>query len=98
MSTPILFQTLEVPVKGMDCAECTQYVQRAIAALPGVESVDVYLASEKAVIRLDPARVPVSAIRKAVTQAGEYAVPETAVPAAAPTTSWASERRCRPPP
>ena len=87
MSTPILFQTLEVPVKGMDCAECTQYVQRAIAALPGVESVDVYLASEKAVIRLDPARVPVSAIRKAVTQAGEYAVPETAVPAAAPTTS-----------
>ncbi len=87
MSTPTSFQTLEVPVKGMDCAECTQHVQRAIAALPGVESVDVYLASEKAVIRLDPARVPVSVIRKAVAQAGEYSVPETAVPAASPTAT-----------
>ena len=50
-------QTLEVPVIGMDCAECTQHVQQAIAALPGVESVDVFLSSEKALIRLDPAQV-----------------------------------------
>lgn len=44
---------LEVPVKGMDCAECAQHVQQAIAKLHGVESVDVLLAAEKAVIRLD---------------------------------------------
>lgn len=87
MSTPVSFQTLELPVKGMDCAECTQHVQRAIAAVPGVESVNVFLASEKAVIRLDPARVPVAAIRKAVAQAGEYSVPEIAAPASAPTTT-----------
>lgn len=80
-------QTLEVPVKGMDCAECTQHVQHAIAQLPGVESVNVYLASEKAVIRLDPARVEWPAIRQAVASAGNYSVPEmesskpTAVPA-----------------
>ncbi len=71
---------LEVPVKGMDCAECAQHVQQAIAKLHGVESVDVLLAAEKAVIRLDPTRVDLPAIRKAVESAG-YTVPETITPA-----------------
>ncbi len=70
-------QTLEIPVRGMDCAECTEHVHHAIAALPGVESVTVFLASEKAVVRLDPARVDVPAIRKAVKGAG-YSVPADA--------------------
>jgi Cd2+/Zn2+-exporting ATPase/Cu+-exporting ATPase len=68
--------TLEVPIAGMDCAECTQHVQHAIAALPGVESVDVFLASERARIRLDPAQVSLDAVRKAVEGAG-YSVAET---------------------
>ncbi|MCS7061029.1 MAG: cation-translocating P-type ATPase [Anaerolineae bacterium] len=72
-------QTLEVPVKGMDCSECTVHVRQAIARLPGVESVEVLLAAEKAVVRLDPARVGVSAIRKAVEEAG-YSVPDSATP------------------
>jgi Cd2+/Zn2+-exporting ATPase/Cu+-exporting ATPase len=70
-------QTLEVSVKGMDCVECTQHVQHAIAHLPGVESVNVFLASEKAVVRLDPALVDLPAIRKAVAGAGNYSIPET---------------------
>jgi Cu+-exporting ATPase len=61
---------LEVPIAGMDCAECTEHVRHAIAALPGVVSVDVFLASEKASIRLDPARVSQDAIRGAVEGAG----------------------------
>lgn len=78
-------QSLEVPVKGMDCAECTQHVQHAIAKLPGVESVNVLLATEKAIIRLDPDQVDLPAIRKAVASAGDYSVPETIPsPAAAP--------------
>lgn len=75
-------KTLEVPIKGMDCAECTMHVQHAIAALPGVESVNVFLASEKAAIRLDPALVDLPVIRKAVEGAG-YSVPDTAAPQAA---------------
>jgi P-type Cu+ transporter len=71
------FQTLEVPVKGMDCAECTQHVQQAISRLDGVKSVDVLLAAEKAIVQLDPTRVEMPAIRKAVASAGEYFVPET---------------------
>jgi len=74
MSEP---QILEVPVRGMDCADCTLHVKHAIAALPGVDSVDVFLASEKAVVRLDPALVSLPAIRKAVASAG-YSVPEEA--------------------
>src|SRR5574341_806161 len=74
-------QTLEIPVRGMDCAECTEHVHHAIAALPGVESVNVFLASEKAVVQLDPARVDVPAIRKAVEGAG-YSVPYPPSPVA----------------
>ena len=77
MSKP---QTLQIPIAGMDCAECTQHVQHAIAALPGVESVEVFLSSEKAIVRLDPARSDLSAIRQAVAGAG-YSVPDSAAPA-----------------
>lgn len=80
-------QTLEVPVKGMDCAECTLHVQQAIARLPGVASVNVLLATEKAVIRLDPAHVDLPAIRKAVESAG-YSVPDSATPLATSVDSF----------
>ena len=66
--------TLEVPIQGMDCADCTRHVREAIETLPGVQSVDVFLATEKAVVRLDPNSVDLPAIRKAVEGAG-YTVP-----------------------
>ncbi len=68
---------LEIPVQGMDCAECTLHVQHALAALPGVEDVHVLLSSEKAVLQIDPALVDLPTIRKAVAGAG-YTVPEHA--------------------
>jgi P-type Cu+ transporter len=68
-------QTLEIPIGGMDCADCTRHVQRAIADLPGVEGVEVWLGAEKAVVRLDPGRVDMGMIRSAVEKAG-YAIPE----------------------
>jgi Cd2+/Zn2+-exporting ATPase/Cu+-exporting ATPase len=67
-------QTLEIPISGMDCAECTQHVQHAIKNLQGVESVNVFLATEKAIVRLDPALVDLASIRTAVKGAG-YDVP-----------------------
>lgn len=62
--------TLEIPVQGMDCAECTLHVQKAIAALPGVQSVEVFLTTEKAVVELDPQIVDLKTIEKAVQKAG----------------------------
>ena len=75
-------KTLEVPVRGMDCAECTQHVGQAISKLDGVKSVDVLLAAEKAIVKLDSAKVDMQAIRQAVASAGEYSVPETIEPPA----------------
>jgi Cu+-exporting ATPase len=67
-------RTTEIPIGGMDCAECTRHVQHAIAQVPGVYSVEVYLASEKAIIKHQPDFFDLSAIRRAVSFAG-YSVP-----------------------
>lgn len=88
-------QTLEVPIKGMNCAECTEHVQHAIQKLSGVESVNVLLASEKAIIRLDPDKVDMLTIRKAVASAGEYSVPEIASLPSAPPMGDASASSAR---
>ena len=69
-------QTLALPISGMDCAECTQHVQQALAALPGVQDVRVSLTSEKALLRIDPTQVDLPTLRKAVESAG-YTVPAT---------------------
>src|SRR5438067_774648 len=66
---------LEIPVHGMDCAECSMHVQHALAALPGVEDVHVLLSSEKAVLQVDPELVDLATIRKTVEGAG-YTVNE----------------------
>src|SRR5690348_415075 len=68
---------LEIPVHGMDCAECTMHVQHALAALPGVDDVHVLLSSEKAVLQIDLEQIDLPTIRKAVEGAG-YTVPEHA--------------------
>lgn len=62
--------TIELPISGMCCADEAQDVQRAIARLKGVDSVDVLLAAERATVRYDPSQVGVEAIERAVAEAG----------------------------
>ena len=69
-------QTIEVPIRGMDCTECTHHVQQAIAHIPGIESVQVLLGAQKAVITLDTGKVKIPSIAKVVAKAG-YSVPGT---------------------
>jgi Cu+-exporting ATPase len=85
-------QTLEIPIFGMDCAECTMHVQHAIEKLPGVHSVNVFLGTEKAVVKLDPAQVDMPAIRAAVQGAG-YDAPVSDSPATAPVSMSDFNRR-----
>jgi Cd2+/Zn2+-exporting ATPase/Cu+-exporting ATPase len=66
--------TVEVPIHGMDCAGCARSVEDAIDAIPGVGSVRVLLAAEKAIVVLDPAVVDRDRVRQAIEQAG-YTVP-----------------------
>lgn len=68
-------KTMEIPVEGMDCTECTQHVQHAICELPGVKSARVLLAAERATIQYDPDLVDLAQVRQAVAGAG-YRVPD----------------------
>ncbi len=75
-------KTIELPVTGMDCAECTRHVEHALAGVPGVAAVQVLLSTEKAIVQLDPTTVSLDQLRAAVAAAG-YSVPsptETAAP------------------
>ncbi len=69
-ATPDGLRTLDLPVKGMDCAECTRHVEQALTKLPGVSSAQAYLSSEKAVVRYDPTQTDLKTFRKAVEEAG----------------------------
>jgi Cd2+/Zn2+-exporting ATPase/Cu+-exporting ATPase len=82
-------QTIELPIQGMDCTECTMHVQHAIASVPGVKHVEVFLASEKAVVSLDDPQAALEPIRKAVAEAGyKVGEPDAASQAAAQGASF----------
>ena len=62
--------TIEVPIVGMDCGGCVKNVRSAVAGLPGVYSVAVFLAGEKAEVTLDPTQTNAERVREAIQQAG----------------------------
>ncbi len=65
----------EIPVLGMTCANCAAGVERALRRnVPGLASVSVSLASERAVVDYDPAKTSVSRIASAIERAGFRAV------------------------
>ncbi len=81
-------QTLELRVAGMDCAECSVHVREALAVLPGVRSVRVLVAAEKAIVHLNPQQVDLPTLRQAVERAG-YSLAESVGPSTLPATRLA---------
>ncbi len=65
--------TLDVPIEGMTCASCVSHVEKALTAVPGVKSVSVNLASEKASLALADSAT-VTNLPGVVERAG-YAIP-----------------------
>jgi P-type Cu+ transporter len=63
-------ETLELRIEGMDCASCAQTVQAELAKVPGVDDVQVLLATEKAIVRGRPGALDRAALRQAVGKAG----------------------------
>nr|WP_316655958.1 heavy metal translocating P-type ATPase [uncultured Gellertiella sp.] len=61
------------PVEGMTCASCVRRVEKAVAAVPGVESATVNLASESADVTLEAGAT--AAVVAAIEKAG-YRVAE----------------------
>lgn len=57
-------------VTGMTCGGCVNSVQKVLAALPGVQSVEVTLTPGQARVVCDPARVDRATLAQAVVDAG----------------------------
>jgi len=68
---------VELPIKGMTCANCAQTIERALNRLEGVVKADVNFASERASVEYVPALVSLEEIKKAVVDVG-YEVIELA--------------------
>ncbi|MCC7151239.1 MAG: copper-translocating P-type ATPase [Rubrivivax sp.] len=60
-------RSVELAIEGMTCASCVGRVERALAAVPGVEQAVVNLASERATVRGNAA---VDALLAAIAKAG----------------------------
>ena len=65
--------TTTYAVSGMTCEHCVRSVTEEVSEVPGVESVDVDLASGRLVVHGDG--VDAAAIRAAVDEAGYTLVP-----------------------
>ncbi|WP_343419024.1 heavy metal translocating P-type ATPase [Candidatus Flexifilum breve] len=84
--------TIELPITGMTCASCVRNVERAINKAPGVLSVNVNLANEKATVTYLPGAVRRPDLIKAVEASG-YGVLDLSK--AAPGTEVDAERAAR---
>jgi copper chaperone len=57
-------------VTGMTCGGCVNSVQKVLAALPGVQGVDVTLTPAQARVTYEPAQIDRAALVQAVIDAG----------------------------
>lgn len=62
--------TLTLNVGGMTCGGCAAGVQRALAAVPGVERVEVALDAARATVTYDPAQAQPAQLQRAIEDAG----------------------------
>ena len=68
---------LTLPIEGMTCASCVLRVENALKEVSGVESAVVNLATESASVEIEPSKVSVDILKKAVEDAG-YKIIDTA--------------------
>lgn len=75
-------KTSNFKIQGMTCAACSKAVERVTRKIPGVQTSDVNLATERLKISYDPDMVTVAQIKDTVKKAGYKAVEETDKPQA----------------
>ncbi|MGA3159027.1 MAG: HAD-IC family P-type ATPase, partial [Steroidobacteraceae bacterium] len=61
--------------EGMHCSNCVQSLRRGISALPGVERVEINLATARVSVAWDPGRLALDTVLDTVTQLGFKPVP-----------------------
>jgi copper chaperone len=62
--------TLILTVTGMSCMGCVNSVKNLVGALPGIDGIDIDLASGRVEIRHDPAQTDAATIRTAIEDGG----------------------------
>ena len=75
-------ERIDLPVTGMTCAACAARIERSLAKAEGVAEASVNLATERAMVRFDPAVTGVDKIVETIRSAGYDAI----IPAAEPAT------------
>jgi len=70
---------VDLALEGMTCASCVARIERTLSKVPGVDTVSVNLATEKAHVRYDPTTVATPQLVGAVEAAGYKARPLAAV-------------------
>lgn len=68
--TPIGTTSLELTIRGMDCADCVRTVESALNGVSGVVSARVILTAERGTVTYDPNRVKPQALIDAVNATG----------------------------
>jgi Cu+-exporting ATPase len=68
-------EKVSLPIGGMTCASCVAHVEGALAETPGVVSVNVNLATEKASVEYVPALTGLPDFRRAVAEVGYEVLP-----------------------
>jgi len=63
-------ERVTLAITGMTCGHCVAAVKKALAAVPGVEEVDVTLAPPRAAVAFDPSRTTVEMLTKATAEEG----------------------------
>ncbi|MFP5342832.1 MAG: heavy metal translocating P-type ATPase [Candidatus Limnocylindria bacterium] len=86
-SDPLTTSELTLPVVGMTCASCVNRIERFLGRADGVTEANVNLATERATVRFDRARIDRAGIVAAIEAAGY----EVAAEAASDTDAAAGE-------
>ena len=63
-------------IGGMHCAGCVSSIQKSVSDVPGVNKVEVNLATEKATLEFDQSKVRLDSIEKAIEEIGYKVVYE----------------------
>ncbi len=63
-------RTVTLPITGMTCANCVATIERNLKKLDGVQVANVNLASERASVEFDPARLGAPALVERIRRAG----------------------------
>ena len=62
--------SIEIPVRGMECASCVQNVEKALLGARGVAKAAANLATEKVKVEYIPSEISLTEIKKIIEEAG----------------------------